>query len=176
MDSKAPEFFTALKKLAEEAGGEAPAPARPSLTDIEDIEARVGNDRLAALRAKVDNLKARIAAWKKTRELITKRLPAWQTLERLAAHAGALAEAKSWLDQREAIRTGRLLLAEPDPVAPVLKGLADLLRQALNVAHSTHEAAYQAAMAKLAADDGLEQDPRRQTKPASSRTRAWKPP
>lgn len=153
VDSKAPEFFAALKKLAEEAGGDPPAPARPSLTDVEDIEARVGNDRLATLRAKVDDLKARIADWKKTRDLITKRLPAWQTLERLAAHGAALPEAKSWLDQREAIRAGRLLLAEPDPVAPILKGLADLLRQALNAAHSTHETAYQDAMAKLAADD-----------------------
>ncbi|GIU77527.1 MAG: hypothetical protein KatS3mg005_0765 [Bryobacteraceae bacterium] len=153
VDGKAPEFFTALKKLAEEAGGDPPAPARPGLTDIEDIEARLGNDRLAALRARVDDLKSRIAAWKKTRELITKRLPVWQTLERLAAHAVALPEAKSRLDECDAIRAGRLLLAEPDPVAPVLKGLADLLRHALNAAHSAHETAYQAAMAKLAADE-----------------------
>jgi hypothetical protein len=152
LDAKAPEFFAALKKLAEEAGGEAPAPARPSLTDIEEIEARIGNERLAALRAKVDDLKARIGAWKKTRDLIGKRLPAWRMLDRLAAHAAGLPEAKSWLDQREAIRSGRLLLAEPDRVAPVVKGLAGLLRQALNTAHAGHEAAYESAMATLAAD------------------------
>lgn len=153
VDAKASEFFAALKRLAEGAGGEAPAPARPSLTDIEDIEARVGNDRLAALRTKVGDLKARIATWKKTRDLIAKRLPAWQTLERLAAYAASLPEAKPWLEQREAIRAGRLLLAEPDPVAPVLKALVDLLRQALNAAHAAYEAAYQSAMAVLEADE-----------------------
>jgi len=152
VDAKAPGFFAALKRLAEEAGGEAPAPARPNLTAIEDIAARVGNDRLAALRAVADDLKARIAAWKKTHDLLAKRLPVWQTLDRLAAHAAPLPEAASWLEQREAVRAGRLLLNEPDPVAPILKGLADLLRQALNAAHAAHDAAYQSAMAKLASD------------------------
>jgi hypothetical protein len=152
VDAKAPEFFAALKRLAEEAGGEAPAPARPNLTDIEDIAARVGNDRLAALRAVADDLKARIAAWKKTRDLLAKRLPTWQTLDRLAAHAAPLPEAASWLERREAVRAGRLLLNDPDPVAPACKGLADLLRQAMNAAHAAHEAAYRSAMAKLASD------------------------
>jgi hypothetical protein len=152
VDTKAPEFFAALRKLAEEAGGDPPAPARPSLTDIEDLEARIGNDRLAALRAKAEDLKARIAAWQTTRALLAKRLPAWQTLEQLAQHAARLPEAKSILDQCQAIRDNRLLLAEPDPVAPLLIALADLLRKAINAAHDSHQAAYQAAMEKLAAD------------------------
>jgi hypothetical protein len=152
VDAKAPEFFAALKRLVDAAGGEQPAPLRPNLTEIEDIESRVGNDRLSALRAKVDDFRSRIAQWKKTRDLIVKRLPAWQTLERLATHAVPLADAKSSVEQREAIRTGRMLLAEPDPVAPVLKGLADLLRQALNEAHTVYDVAFRAAMAKLASD------------------------
>jgi hypothetical protein len=152
VDAKAPEFFAAVKRLAEGAGGDPPLPARPNVTDVEDIEKLVGNDRLANLRAKGDDLKAQIAQWKKTRDLIGKRLPAWQTLERLAGHAGNLGEAKSWLDQREAVLSNRRLLAEPDPVAPVLKALADLLRQALNATHSAHESAYKGAMATLAAD------------------------
>ena len=151
VDAKVSEFFAALKRLAEGAGGEAPAPARPSLTDIEDIEARVGNDRLAALRTKVGDLKTRIAAWKKTRELIAKRQPAWQVLESLAAHAASLPEAKSWLEQREAIRAGRLLLADPDPVAPVLKALADLLRQALNAAQEISSACSKGRLLSVAA-------------------------
>jgi len=152
IDGKAPDFFAALKRLAQEAGGDAPLPARPGLTDVEDIEIEVGNTRLASLRAKADDLKTRIAAWKKTRDLIGKRLPAWQTLERLAAHAAALEEAKPWLEQREAIRSNRRLLAEPDPVTPVLKALADLLRQALNAAHAAYLSSYQKATDVLAAD------------------------
>lgn len=153
VDAKAPEFFAAVKRLTENTGGDPPLPARPSLTDIEDVE-KLGanNERLAKLRAKVDDLKTRIAAWKKTRDLIGKRLPSWQTLEHLADHSDALGEAESWLEQREAIRSNRRLLAEPDPVAPVLKGLADVLRQALNSAHSAYESAYKKATEALAAD------------------------
>ena len=154
VDAKVSDFFGAFKRLAQEAGGDPPLPTRPSLTDVEDIEKLGGNERLAKLRAKADDLKARIAAWKKTRDVIGKRLPAWQTLERLMGHARVLSESKSWLEQLEAIRTNRRLIADPDPIAPVLKGIADLLRQALNAAHGTHELAYKKA-AQVLADDAV---------------------
>jgi hypothetical protein len=157
LDAKAPEFFAALLKLASDAGGDAPLPARPAVTDIEDIERLVGNDRLAALRAMDADLKARIAAWKKTCELIAKRQPAWQTLERMAAHAGAIAEAQPALAQIEAIRANRLILADPDPAAPLRAALADLLRQALNATQSAREAAYAWAMEALADNDTWQQ-------------------
>ncbi len=152
LDAKAPEFFIELLKLASEAGGDAPSPMRPAVSDIEDIQKQIGNDRLSALRAKEAELKTLIADWKKTRGLIVKRQPAWQTLERLAGHAGPLAEAQPAITQRDAIRISRLLLADPDPVAPLRGGLADLLRQALNAAHDAQQAAYQAATESLAAN------------------------
>jgi hypothetical protein len=152
LDAKAPEFFAAMRKLAAEAGGDAPLPPRSNLTDIEDIEKLVGNDRLAALRASADEVKKRISDWKKARSGIMKRLPSWEILGRLATHAAALHESTSWLEQRDAIGGNRLLLAEPDPVAPVLKGIADLLRQALNSAHSAHASAYHTAMDAISAD------------------------
>ncbi len=152
VDAKVSAFFGAFKQLAQEAGGDPPFPTRPSLTDVEDIEKLGGNERLAKLRAKADDLKTRIAAWKKTRDVIAKRLPGWQTLERLTGHAGALSESKPWLEQLEAIRTNRRLIADLDPVAPVLKGIADLLRLALNAAHGAHELAYKTAMQVLADD------------------------
>jgi hypothetical protein len=149
LDAKAPEFFIALLKLASDAGGDAPAPARPPVADIEDIQKQFGNDRLSALRLKETELKTRIAEWKKTRDLIAKRRPAWQTLERLAGHAGTLSEAQPALNQRDAVRSSRLLLADPDPVAPLRTGLADLLRQATNAAQDSHQSAYQVATESL---------------------------
>ncbi|MEB2363921.1 MAG: hypothetical protein OZ929_21485, partial [Bryobacterales bacterium] len=153
LDAKAPEFFAALLTLASEAGGEAPTPARPTVTDIEDIRKLVGNDRLSALRAKESDIKARIAEWKKSRDGISKREPAWQILERLASHAGILPEAQQCLTQRDAIRSGRMLLADPDPVAPLRSTLADLLRQALIATQQAQEAAYQTAVDGLSAND-----------------------
>jgi hypothetical protein len=149
LDARAPEFFSAVLKLASEAGGDAPAPARPSTTAIEDIQKLIGNDRLAALRAKDAELKACIAEWKNMRDLIAKRLPAWKTLEQLAAHAGSLPESQQALSQREAIRTNRLLLVEPDPVAPVRTVLAEILRKALNATHDDQHAAHMAATETL---------------------------
>lgn len=152
LDAKAPEFFTALLKLASDAGGDPPAPARPPVADIEDIQKQFGNDRLSALRLKEADLKTRIAEWKKTRDLIAKRQPAWQTLLRLAGHAGTLTEAQPTLNQRDAVRSSRLLLADPDPVAPLRTRLADLLRQATNAAQDSHQSAYQVATDNLAAN------------------------
>jgi len=152
LDVKAPEFFAALKRIAQEAGGDPPLPTRPGLTDVEDVEKHVGNERLAKLRAMADDLKARLADWKSRAEKIAKRLPPWGTLDSLAAHAAGMAQAQPWIGQRDAILSGRLLVEDPDPVAPVLKSLADLLRQALNAAHAEHEAAYRQAMGTLVAD------------------------
>lgn len=152
LDAKAPAFFTALRTLAEQAGGEPPLPPRPSLVEIETIENLAGNQRLAALRSKADELKNRIAEWKNTRDRIESRLPAWQILNQLAVHARELAEATPFLEEVDAIRDQRLLLAEPDPVASILNGLADLLRKELNAIRQTHEEAYHTAMETLAAD------------------------
>jgi hypothetical protein len=152
LDAKTPEFFAALFKLASEAGGAPPAPTTPAITFIEDIHKLVGNDRLAALRAKDTEIRAKIADWKKLRDLITQRLPHWELLDRLLAHAKSLPEAVPFRAQCDAIRSGRLLLAEPDPTAPLIKSLAGLLRQALNSVHAAHSAAYQTAMENLAAN------------------------
>lgn len=152
LDAKAPEFFAAFKAIAQEAGGDPPLPPRPDLTEVEEMERLVGNDRLTQLRAKVDDLKKSLADWKKRGTLISKRLPAWQMLESLAGYADGLPQAQQWIQERDAIVNGRLLLEEPDPVAPVLKNLADVLRQAVNAAQADLEAAYQKAMDSLAAD------------------------
>jgi hypothetical protein len=149
LDAKTPGFITALLQLASDAGGDPPVPARPSVTDIEDIATLVGNARLAALRAKDTEIKARIAEWKKARELIAKRQPGWQTLQRLAHHARVIPDAQPALEQVEAIRTNRLLLVEPDPVAPLRASLANLLRQAVNAVFETHQTACRQALEAL---------------------------
>jgi hypothetical protein len=60
-----------------------------------------------------------------------------------------LPESQQALSQREAIRTNRLLLAEPDPVAPVRALLAEILRKALNATHDDQHAAHKTAIETL---------------------------
>jgi len=153
LDAKTSEFFAALFKLASEAGGDPPAPSQPAVTDLEDIRKLVGNDRLSALRAKEADVKSRIFEWKKNRDLINKRQPAWQILARLAVHAKTLAGAQPSLAQVETIRQSRLLLGDPDPVAPLRTALTDLLRDALNAAQATHDGAFAGGTESLATND-----------------------
>ena len=147
---KAPDFIRAALDLAAEAGGEAPLPPKPSVTDLEDIQNLVGNERLAALRDIADSLTKRLVGWKKIKALIAQRQPAWNTAERLAAHAAALSTADDACKQVEAIRTQRHLLDPTDSVPALRSTLTNLLRQALNDAYSIHEGAYKGGLAQLA--------------------------
>jgi len=147
--AKAPDFLKALIALGGEAGGATPLPSPPATTDIEAMRKLVGNEQLVAIKIKEADLKAKIAEWKKTRDLIAKRRPAWQTLEQMAKHAKGLAEADQCLAHAEAVRANRLLLEASDPVAPIRTALADILRNALNRAQENHEKAYSNALEVL---------------------------
>ena len=149
---KAADFLRAALQLAEQAGGDPPLPARPSVADLEDIQNQAGNERLAGLRDAAASLTNRIADWKKSNALVAQRQPAWKVVERLASHAASVSGSEAARKQVEAIRTQRLLLDPTDPVPPLRSTLTDILRQALNDAHATHDAAYACGMAQLAAN------------------------
>jgi len=150
--AKAKEFLTALGDLAASAGGPPPLPAPPAATEIDDLKKLPGNEQLAAIRGKETSLGGRIGDWKKAKELAEKRKPVWANVERLAKQAAVLPAAKDAVEQVEAIRNGRMLLAATDPVTPVRAALADALRKAVNEAHAAHEQAYTAALAELQAN------------------------
>ena len=78
--------------------------------------------------------------WKaggKAKETIASRLPSWRLAERLVG-LGAAGQASAV----EAVRTGRTLLAEPDPLPPIVQAAADDLRARLNAAWKAWEAAW----------------------------------
>jgi hypothetical protein len=149
---RAAEFLSGLIALVGSAGGDAPAPASPATVEIEDMQRLVGNEQLVAIKAKAPDWEQRIKDWTATRDLIATRLPAWRNVERLARHAGTIAEAKSTLDQVEAIRSQRLLLEALDPVNSARQSLAGLLRDAVHKGHVVHEKAFADAFAALAAN------------------------
>jgi hypothetical protein len=70
-------------------------------------------------------------AWTQTAEAIGKRLPAWRQLDQLLRHAKTLGPYAALKAERDAIEAQRSLLAEPDPVRPLLDKTVDLLRHAL---------------------------------------------
>lgn len=151
--AKAPEFLTALIMLAHSAGGNAPLPTAPGITDIEDIQRLVGNEQLVALKDKAADLTSRIKEWSTARDLAVKRMPAWEVVEHLARHVGDMPEAMPHLNQMEAIRAQRLLLEPTDSIAPIRVAIASLLREAVNSAYTAHAAAHEQAMTSLEANE-----------------------
>lgn len=149
---RAGEFLSGLIALAKAAGGEAPVPASPATTEIEDIQRLVGNEQLVAIKSKANDWEERIKAWGATRDLIAKRLPAWGILGRLAKHATNIPAAKSQLDQIEAIRSQRLLLEGSDPANALRQGIAGLLRDAVQTSHAEYYAAFAGANTALASN------------------------
>lgn len=147
--TKAPIFLDQLADLGRATGGDAPLPAPPSVTDIEDLRARVGNDQLAGIRDNAATFEKRIAEWSNTKKLVEVRLPVWKLVEQLAKHAQGLAAAEDMLEQIDAVRAQRLLLEPTDPVAPLRSGLTDALRKALLEAHAAYETAFGKGIASL---------------------------
>jgi hypothetical protein len=149
---RAGEFLSGLIVLARSAGGDAPLPASPTTTEIEDTQRLVGNEQLVATKTMAPEWEDKIKVWTATRDLMAHRVPTWSLVERLAKHAAATAEAKPHLDQIEAIRDQRLLLEKSDPANAIRVALAALLRDGVQKGHSAHAAAFNAAMTSLAAN------------------------
>ena len=147
---RAGEFLSGFIALAKSAGGDAPLPASPAITEIEDTQRLVGNEQLVAIKAKASDWEDKIKDWTATRDLIGQRAPTWTLVERLAKHAAAIPDAKPHLDQITAIHDQRLLLEKSDSANAIRVALAGLLRDAVQKGHAEHEAAFNAAMAALA--------------------------
>ena len=89
---------------------------------------------------------------------MTARFPRWQRLERLLAHAeGQLEDATEIAGQAQAIQDQRLLLEDPDPVPPLCEKVTTLLREKLTSCREQYQAAHDAGMAMLKADDNWPQ-------------------
>jgi hypothetical protein len=137
-----------LESAARLSGGDAPAPEAEIVPNLGTYKGLSGNDLLAALAIDATVLRDKLKAWKAAEEKITARLPNWRLAERLVRLGGKHQEA-----DLEIIRSGRNLLADPDPVPPLIAAASDALRTQLN----TSLAAWEAAWAK--GDERLGNDP-----------------
>jgi len=125
-----------LIEFADGAGGEPPLPQRPSTTTVVQLRALSGNEQLLAVYDRRDELSQNLNAFNRATEQIAQRKPAWDTLTRLLAHADtqSVLIAAKIKPQVDAIRIGRTLLTEPDPVPPLANALTNALRPALQSA------------------------------------------
>jgi hypothetical protein len=136
-----------VAQMAEAAGGDAPAPKPPEVPGMAKFLASIGNDLLAELAARHDELKPLIAQWQTEKTKKEARLRSWALAMRLVA-LGAR-EQQGALD---AIRTARALLSEPDPLPSVVSAAADNLRNLTNAAYNAWQQAWHTGEARLKAD------------------------
>ncbi len=142
VSAKARVYLDTLAGLAAAAGGSPPLPTTPSLGELDRLRGLSGNQQLVGIKIVANELEAAATEWKRKKAFADHRRPAWEIAERLAKHAASLAAAADALTQLEAIRSERQLLSGTDPVPPVRKALADLLRSATAAARTAHELSY----------------------------------
>ncbi|WP_153135349.1 BREX system P-loop protein BrxC [Paraburkholderia agricolaris] len=149
---KVPALLAKLREQAARAGGSAPAPGMPKLALVESIEGQTGNGQLLALFDGFDEIVGLSKSWTHTADVIAKRLPVWRKLTELLRHAKSLGPYAAMKAELDAIEAQRSLLAEPDPVRPLLDKVADLLRQALKAKLNAFQQTFLEQEAQLRAD------------------------
>jgi len=153
LEAKSTEYLNLAESLAGKAGGNAPLPEAPKTTNLADLRARVGNDRLKGLLDQADSLKPEVALWKKQAELTAKRLPEWEKLQKFltaGAGVGAMADVEK---AARGIVDGRLLLDSSDHVPPLLKQAAKFLRAEVTGAHKAFAKRHAELLKELEASD-----------------------
>jgi hypothetical protein len=151
--SKASEFLAAMIALANSAGGVAPLPLPPTVTEVADLQRLVGNEQLQGIKDKAEVFKKSIKEWRALAELNRQRMPIWNLVERLEKYARDLSGAEEQSEKITAIREQRSLLQPTDPVSSIRVALAGILREEITKLYAGYEDAYKNAMAELSAND-----------------------
>lgn len=151
-ENRAPEFLGALEQLAGRAGGSAPLPPAPDTAIIDDLKRLAGAEQLAEIHARKDELDQWIEDWTVLAERAEARLPQWERTLAFRRHAEGLPVAAVVGADIDAIVAQRSLLAETDPVGPIVAPLAAALRAALATRHAELAGALATARATLGGD------------------------
>jgi len=142
-----------LKDLAGRAGGPPPLPEPPDTDHLDALLALGGNQRFRAVAGDHDRLSSDLERWRAADQQREKREGKWHHLERLLRHADGLPVAAEVLPAITAIREGRQLLDDPDPIAPLLAELTAALREAVTRRAEDLDDAQREAAAELEAWD-----------------------
>ena len=143
------ELLKTLLNAAARNGGPEPLPDAPSVDRLLELQGMKGSDQGRAIASIAEELIQDYKNWVVVGKSRDARTVSWAILENLINHARLLAGALPISEQRDAISSGRLLLAEPDPVQPLVESASGLLRAALNAAFDGYSSAYDSALEAL---------------------------
>lgn len=155
--SAVPKFLDVLRELANAAGGDPPQPLRPNTAILEEISMASGNEQLLVLYQYSEELLEAIDRWRNLQERIAQRMEQWNILTRLLHHAKGIENIEVIESQVRTIEQQRQLLDEPDPIAPLVAKLAQILREQLNTLSRRYEKLYQGGISTLSQDPQWQQ-------------------
>lgn len=142
-------FLQKAWDLAGQAGGEPPLPEQPDSKHITDLQALAGNEQLDGILKDHDRLKQNIEDWTVAADLVGRRMPSWQTLQKLLGYAAGQSFANPIRSQAEAIAAGRRLLDSTDPLPDIIKAAVDGLRTTLIRSENAFHTVYDQGMTSL---------------------------
>jgi len=142
-----PDLFAKMEQAALAAGGTAPCPATPTVPGLDEARSAAGNARMLVVAKHGDEWKALLPTWKDDAAKIAARHGPFALLRQLVGQ-GANDQAAGL----KAVIEQRALLAEPDPVKPLLAAAADGLRSRLNGVVAKWQAAWDQAETALNTD------------------------
>ncbi len=151
-EASAPAFLDALAQLGGCAGGPAPLPTVPDTAFVDDFKHLAGNEQLAEIHSRKDDLERQIEEWTALGKRVRDRMPAWEQATAFRRHAQGLPEVNDVGPELDAIGTQRSLLTDTDQVGPLVGKLAGALRRALAQRHAELAAAIETATVTLAGD------------------------
>jgi hypothetical protein len=133
-----------LRDLADRSGGPAPLPDPPDTQFLNDLQLMGGNQQFRAVADLHETLDRDLQEWKSLDEKRRTRETDWDQLQRLLRHAEGFPVAEALRPAVQAIREGRQLLDDPDPVRPLLESVTNALntellsrQQELAIAHES---------------------------------------
>lgn len=131
-----------MLELASRAGGDAPLPERPGTAYLDEIYRMSGNELLMALHDSKARIEQDFMEWSKQVELVSKRTPPWEMLQKFMSHAAGLPVLEGVREQVQTIVAERMLLSAADYVPTLNSQLLDALRSALIAEQSSYRTLY----------------------------------
>lgn len=150
--SKLPLAIIHAKQIAKSAGGEAPLPLSPSTTVLTNLEMYSGNDQLEKAFAAKDDIQAQFTQWQEQADVVRARTSQWHELKTAMRYCKDLVIHSTLEQQTASIMKNRSLLAEPNPIGPLLQQAETALRDAVTAKLTEYEDEFNACHRDLIDD------------------------
>ncbi|MGI2056480.1 BREX system P-loop protein BrxC [Shewanella baltica] len=150
--SKLSQAIAQAKQIARKAGGDAPLPLPPATPHLNELEVLSGNAQLLAAYQSQPIILQELEQWKAQADKVSARLYLWDEFKAALKHCQGLAGYDALDSEKRAIEQNRSLLAEPNPIEPLLKQAIEAIRMAIIKKYQDFQDEYQTCLQELEQD------------------------